>query len=181
MSTKHFGEHEFVTGPRAGGALTRLHRTTPAAKGTNDVHAAFAGDNAALAFPGAFTNPAQPRNLRVTMAADYDGGNVTVLGTDQFGQPQSEVFTTGSNVTRVGTKVFATVTGATKAAVGSDAATASIGTGDKIGLPFRVASSVGMLQATTTNEAVTIDATEHAFTPTTAPNGSIVFTLLVTV
>jgi hypothetical protein len=175
-SERYNGHVHFTNGPNV-----RFHRTTPAAKGTTDVHAAVAGNAASNTFPGPFTNPAQPRNLRLTMATSYDGGDVVVAGTNQFDEPISETFATGSNVVRVGSKVFKTITGATKAAVGANAATVSIGTGDKIALPFRVGSTVGTLQATTTNEAVTVDAVEHAFTPTTAPNGAIVFTLLVAV
>ena len=106
----------------------------PAAKGTTDVHAGFAGNDASNDFPGPFTDPDVPRNLRVDFAAAWDGGNVTVVGVDQFGAAVTEVFTASAGSTVVGTKIFAGVTSATKGAVGAAADAASIGTGDKLGL-----------------------------------------------
>lgn len=158
-----------------------VHRTklfnvdAPAAKSATSVHAAFAGNDAALAFPGAFTSPAIPRNLRVTMATSWDGGAVVVVGTNQFGDAVSESFATGSNVVRVGSKIFATVTSATKGAVGAAAAAASIGTGDTLGLDEPIANAYGVGCASGVAEATTFDATNHSATPTTVPNAAINF------
>jgi hypothetical protein len=157
---------------------------TPAAKGTNNVHAAVAS-NASNTFPGPFTNPDVPRNLRLVFAASYDGGNVTVVGTDQFDQAVTEVFTGTQGTTQVGTKIFKTVTSATKATVGATANTVSIGTGDKIGLSKKLANTdaVLVIKATTADgfdtTPPTMDATYHAFTPTTTvPNGTVVYKMM---
>ena len=130
------------------------------------------------AFPGPFTDPDVPRNLRVKMALNYDGGDVVAVGTDQFDAAQTETFTTGSNVTRIGTKIFKTVASATKAAVGANAAGATIGVGDKLGIATDLVDANGILAVDGATEAVTVDADEDAFTPTTAPDGAVTFCLL---
>jgi len=159
---------------------TRLLSVGPvAAKATDDVHALY--DDVTAEFPGPFTNPVVPRNLRVTFSADWDGGDVTVTGTDQFDAVVNEVFADVAATTVVGTKIFKTVTGATKetpAGVTGDGA--SIGTGDKVGIPIHVYDTVACLQVGTTNEAVTVDATYDGFTPTTTP-AATTYVLLVNV
>jgi hypothetical protein len=149
-----------------------------AAKGAADVHANLAG-NAAVAFPGPFTSPVSPRNLRLTFAASYDGGNVTVTGTDQNGDVISEVFTGTAASTQVGVKVFKTVTAAVRSAVGATANVCSIGTGDKIGVGAGIdlAAGAAMLMVGATAEAVTLDATYDGFTPTTVPSATTYFLL----
>jgi hypothetical protein len=94
------------------------------------VHAAVRED-AANEFPGAFTSPSIPRNLTVTFAAGWQGGAVTVVGTDIYDQPQNEVFASAPGFTIAGLKTFKTVTAASKAAVAGAADTASIGTGPR--------------------------------------------------
>lgn len=153
--------------------------TDPVAKGTDDVHAIY--DDTDADFPGPFTDPDVPRNLRVTKAASWDGGTITVTGTDQFDQPVSEVFNDDVETT-VGVKIFKTVTGAVKsiaAGVGGDGA--SIGTGDKLGLPYQLADEVGIGLAAGAVEAMTFDATYSAVTPTTVPDAATTYTLLVNV
>lgn len=154
---------------------------TPAAKGTTNVHAAVAS-NAVNLFPGPITNPDVPRNLRYVFAASYDGGNLTVVGTNQFGNAQTEVVTAVANTTVVGTKVFKTVTSITKATVGATANAVSVGTGDKIGITtVPVSGSPVLLTANGVGEAVTYDATNKGFTPTTLPNGSTTYVLTANV
>jgi len=148
-----------------------------AAKGATDIAPAIAGSAVSNAFTVA--SPAHARNLRVTMDALWDGGDVTVHGTDQLDAAQSEVFLAGTNVVRVGTKVFKTVTSASKGAVGLDAATASIGTGDKLGAGLDPTGA--LLFASGVAEAGTFDAANLAFTPTTIPTGSVDYTLLMNV
>lgn len=152
-----------------GGAAKFFSIGPVAAKSATSVHANFAADDASLDFPGPFTNPVTPRNLRVTFAATWDAGDVTVVGTDQFDQPVTEVFADNPGNVVVGTKIFKTVTSATKESVGANNVNASIGTGDKIGVPADVTDANGFLWVGTTAEAVTIDATYSAFTPTTTP------------
>lgn len=167
--------NEFDTNITAGAATTaaangaRLLSIGPvAAKSATDVHALY--DNTSAAFPGPFTNPDVPRNLRVTMSASWDGGDVTVTGTNQFGAAVSETFATGSGVVRVGTKIFKTVTGATKATpAGVGGSGASIGTGDLIGVAAHLDDTVGLAWVGTTIEAVTLEATYHSASFTTTP------------
>ena len=142
---------------------------------------ALAGGINGNAFPGAFTNPAYPRNLSCVAAAGYDGGAVTITGTDPADAALEETITPTPGGTEYGVKLFKTVTSALKAAVGVDAAAVSIGTGDKLWVGADVASAFGMLAVAGTHEAVTVDATYDAFTPTSAPDGTKDFTLLVNV
>lgn len=153
---------------------------TPSAPSTNDVHAAFAGNDASADFPGPFTNPGVPRSLQVAFGAGWDGGNVNVVGTDQFDQAINETFVANAGNTVVGTKVFKTVTSATKAAVGANAAGASIGRAAKLGVGTAAiprvkdfnSRGVGELSVDGVTEASTWDGTNSAVTPTTAPNGA---------
>lgn len=143
-----------------------------AAKSATAVHASVAGNAAANLFPGPITNPASPRNVTAVAAASYDGGSLTIVGTDQFDRPQTEVIAAVAASTVLGTKIFKTITSITKAAVGADAAGVSVGTGDKIGVPYNIANNVGHAYVGTTIEAATIDSTVDGFTPTTVPNAT---------
>lgn len=156
--------------------------SAPALSDTVSVHAAFAGNSAASEFPGPVTNPATPRNLQVEMGPGWDGGDVTVVGT-RLGSEQTETFATGSGVTRVGTKVFDTVASASKAAVGASAATASIGVGNKLGIPEPMADAVSaILYVDNAAEPGIIDLGQAAFTPTvTLPDGVAVYALLANI
>lgn len=147
----------------------RLFSVGPvAAKGTTDVHALI--DTTAITDTTVgFTNPVVPRNLRVVKSASWDGGTVTVTGTNQFDEVIEEVFPSLVAATEVGTKIFKTVT-ASRHSIALDGGNGySIGTGDLVGLPARVANTVGLGYVGTTIEAVTMDATVHGFTPTTVP------------
>jgi len=160
---------------------TVLSFIDPPAKSTAGVHASRRGDEAVNLFPGPITNPAIPRNLRAVFGAAWDGGDLTVVGTNQFDAAVTEIVTAAAGTTVVGTKVFKTVTSITKDTVGTDAAgtnTVTVGTGDKLGVSFDVVNTVALLVAGTTVEAVTMDATVDAFTPTTAPDGSVDYTLI---
>ena len=76
----------------------------------------------------------------------------------------------------MGVKIFATVTSATKGAVGAAADGASIGTGDKLGLTGDLVASVGELTKDGVTQAATWDATASGVTPSTnAPNGARVY------
>jgi len=153
--------------------------TNVAAKGTTDVHAAVAS-NAVNLFPGPITNPAVPRNLRAVFAASYDGGNITVVGTNQFNVATTEVIVASAGATVVGVKVFKTITSITKATVGATANTVSIGTGDLLGIvPVPQVGSPVLLAVNGVGEAVTFDATYNAFTATSIPNGSRSYVLTV--
>jgi hypothetical protein len=152
-------------------SVSRLLSVGPvAAKGTNNVHALH--DAATAAFAGPFTNPDVPRNLRVVKSASWDGGTVTVVGTDQYDAAVSETFNADVETT-VGVKIFKTVTSATKSiAAGVAGNGASIGTGDTIGLLVPLADEVGALFVGGAAEAVTLDDTYDSFVPTTTPSAT---------
>lgn len=164
--------------------VARIFSIAPAAGGLV-VHAAVAG-TAANVFPGPFTNPDIPRNLRVSAGVGYDGGAVTVTGTDQFDAVITEVFSSpvgGQN----GVKAFKTVTGASKAAVGVDPATVSIVTpalaaDNKYGVPFAIAGAyaVGQLQSTAAGQVTAINQTYNTIAFTTLdPDGTRRFNAVI--
>jgi hypothetical protein len=166
------GAVEYATGTlvtTSRDSQARLFSIGPvAAKGTNDVHALI--DTALITETVAgFTNPDVPRNLRVVKAVSWDGGTVTVNGTNQFDEVIAEVFPALGNGTEVGTKIFKTVTGALHSIALDGGNGFSIGTGDLIGLPVRLADAVGLGFVATVAEAVTVDTTYHGFTATTVP------------
>ena len=106
----------------------------PAAAGV-DVHAAIASDNAAPVTTG-LTSPAIPRTLQVVFAALWDGGDVTIVGTDQFDAAVTETIADVAGTTVQGVKVFKTVTSIATETVGAGGAlTATVQTGEKLGLP----------------------------------------------
>jgi hypothetical protein len=167
---------ETSTGAIVGATAFAESLGAPATKATVNIHAAFAGNDASNDFPGAFANPDVARNLRVTFAGGWDGGNVTVVGVDQFGSAVTEVFVAAAGSAVVGVKVFASVTSATKGAVGAAADAASIGTGDKLGLTGDLVASVGELTKDGVTQAATWDATASGVTPSTnLPNGARVY------
>lgn len=157
----------------------------PAAADNTGVHAALAG-TAAKSFPGPFTNPVIPRNVRCVFAAAYDGGDITINGTDQFDNAISETIVAVANSTVVGSKVFKTVTSAVRSVIGVNGATVSIGNGAKLGLPQKPAADavVGetILIATATIEATAaLDVANASVTTTTAPNGAVNFKFMYNV
>jgi hypothetical protein len=173
-----FSATELAAG--AGNTLeTMLDMGAPAAEAAADVHATYAG-NVALAFPGPFTDPDVARSIRITYVAAYDGGDTTVVGTDQFGAAQSEVIVANAGNVVDGAKIFATVTGATQAAIGGDPASASIGTGTILGLNAQMGAATGnLLFADGIGEAGTWDADNNSVDPTTPPDGSAEFVAIV--
>lgn len=173
-----------VVGAGGGGpaAFSKIFAVaTPAISDLVSVHAALAG-TAANMFPGPISNPDKPRNLQVFMATGWDGGDITVTGTDQFDISTSEIFTTGSNVIRVGSKVFKTVTDISKTTVGASAATASVGIGDTFGVSgVFVDTTSYMLTAGNAAEPAVLSMTYNSFTPTTLPDGVVSYLLIVNV
>lgn len=90
-------------------------------------HAAYAGNQASASFPGPFTNPTHAQRACVRFNASWDGGDVTLTGTDEAGAALVVTVGAVANATIVTEEYFATITAATKGAVGVNAATASIG------------------------------------------------------
>ena len=158
-----------------------------AAKSATGVHAAVLATSAITPVTTGISNPATPRNVSAVAAATWDGGNLVVHGTDQFGGAVSETITVVANATTYGVKIFKTITSFNHTAVGCKAVGCSVGTGDKIGLAFDAIDSMGMglMQATPgaacTPEAVTVDPTYNAATFTTVPDGTKVLSLLANV
>ncbi len=170
----------FVDALSAAKGLRHFQVSAPAAADDDVVHAALAG-TAAVTFPGPIVSPDVPRNLSLVMGSGYDGGTVTVTGTDVFNNVLTESFVGASGVTRTGSKIFKTVTGIVKAAVGVNAATVKVGTGDKLGVTAALSAAVGILLVDGVAEAATIDATNGSFLPGThLADGARVFDFLST-
>lgn len=160
-----------------------------AAKGANDVVTAKAanlagttalGTSFAIEAAAAAKLLACPRNLRCVFAALWDGGDITVVGTNQFGEAQTEVIADNAGNTVVGEKVWKTVTSISKQAVGATANTVTVGTGDKLACgKVKVNNAFAQLLTDGAAEAVTIDVANSGFTPTTVPDGSHDYQLLV--
>ncbi len=106
----------------------------PAVVAADSVHAGHAGNDASNAFAGPLGAIDVPRNVSVTFGASWDGGNVTVTGTDQYDGAVSETIVANPGNTVDGVKVFKTVTAIAKAAVGSNADTATVGLGRLLGV-----------------------------------------------
>lgn len=113
--------------------------------------------NGSLATSGVAT-PDLPRNV---VAAWTTTAVCTVTGTDFYGQTQTEASASGTSFT--GNKAFATITAVTFSVA---VTAATVGTGVKFGLPFRVDQS-GVMSVTIDNAP---DST-YTFTPadTTSP------------
>jgi len=148
----------------------------PLAASATAVHAALAG-TAAVDYPGPFTNPDVPRNVTGVFATSYDGGNITITGTDQFDQPQTETLTAVANSTVAGTKIFKTVTAARRSTVGANGATASLGRGTKLGMKNVFTTAVIIVDGAVEAPA-SADYTNFGFVPTTAADGAHVYQVL---
>jgi len=156
-------------------------RVAPAASDLVSVHAALAATAANL-FPGPTTNPPIIRNLVVDFSAGWDGGDVTVIGTDQFSDaPVTEVFIAVPLTTVVGVKIFRTVFSITKGTIGTTG-TASVGVGDKLGIQGKLVDTLSALSfVDNAAEPATLDATYNGYLPTTLPNGAASYALLANV
>jgi hypothetical protein len=173
-------DDEVAAGVHLTGSETVSNLGAPAAASATSVHASYNGDEADNNFPGPITNPDVPRVVSATFAGTWDGGDITVTGTDQFGAAISEVLTSNPGGATTGTKAFATVTAIAKELVGSNAVGASVGTGTVLGIPVKINSeATNVLYADGVNEAGTYDTSNHTVDPTTAPDGSTNFLVLV--
>jgi len=161
---------EILAGSPSTGTI--VPATVVVAKNATAVHASVLATAANL-FPGPITSPVvPPRNLSAVSAAGYDGGILTIVGTNQFDVAQTETITPNpAGGTVYGTKVWKTVTSITKATVGVAAFGVSVGTGDLIGVPYNIVDGTALLFRGTVIEAVTIDTTADAYTPATPPAG----------
>lgn len=154
----------------ASGVEAVVTLTAPAAASTTAVHADVFGDAVGpVTVNTAITNPVVSRNLELAFGATYDGGNVTVVGTNQYGVAVSEVFTANPGNTVTGVKIFKTVTSFSYAGggVGAHATnTVSVGIGNKLAIGTKVLKTdlITVLVAGV-EDAATVDATYNAFTP----------------
>jgi len=166
------------TGNANVGECTVESFAAPIAKAVDNVHAAFAGNDAANIFPGPITDPDMPRSLYATFGAGYDGGDLTVDGTDIDDNVIQEVLATNPGGDTKGVKCFKTVTQIAKASVGANPATASVGVHDKIGVSGTPLRKVGVISVDGSTEHGTWDdgsvsAEERGFTPgTNVPDGA---------
>lgn len=142
--------------------------------------AAVAGNAAADDYEGGGV-PTHPRSARVVFGAAWSGGDVTIHGTDQFGNDQTETIADVAGTTVQGVKIWSDIHYWNKQSVGGTADTASIGFGQKIGVGFELDNTTSIFWADGTIEAVTLEATNHSFIPTTAPNGTHDYKLLANV
>ena len=144
--------------------------------------AAKAGNSSTLSWSSGITSPVHPRSVQVVFAASWDGGNITITGYDQFGRAQTELITASAGNTVQGVKVWKTITLVAKSAVGAQADTFTLQTGaDLVGLPVPLLGAWGVGCHDGIAELCTWNATYHAFKPTTTPDGSVDFTVLVPV
>jgi hypothetical protein len=146
------------------------------------VLAAKSGNDTTSSWTAGITSPEHPKAVRVVFAASYDGGNITLVGTDQLGRAQTEVVTANPNNTVEGVNIWKTITSIAKGTIGANAATFTVQTGLKVGLPVPLLQAWGMeLHDGIAELATAWDATYYSFTPATTPNGSVDYTVLVPV
>lgn len=141
------------------------------------VHAAIAASTPITPVTTGLTNPAVPRSVSVVFGAGWDGGNVIVKGTNQYGRAVDETIVAVAGTTVAGVKIFKTVTSVEHTAVGTTE-NYTVQTGSKLGLMNDVMDSFGMGLVDGVPEKVTMDATYEGVLFTSAPNGAKVFTLL---
>jgi hypothetical protein len=167
----------------AGNALSAVGRLfsieDPAATGTDDIHALY--DSVELSTTEGFTNPDVPRNLVVVKSASWDGGTVTLHGTNQFDEVITELFPAEVAGTETGVKIFKTVTQLDHSVALAGGAGVSVGSGAKLGLPYKVVGTDGVLFEDGTAAPVVVDPTYSAFTPDTPSDGSILYQIVVNV
>lgn len=146
--------------------------TTPAAAGVN-VHADIASDNAA-AVTTALTNPVIPRTVQVVFTALWDGGDITIVGTDQFDNAQTEVIADAAGTTVQGVKIWKTITSINNETIGAGGVlTATVQTGPTLGLLTAISGSAfGLCHTSGAADNAVFNATYHSVTPAAAPNGS---------
>jgi hypothetical protein len=142
------------------------------------VHAAIAGNTPVTPVTTGITNPAVPRSIDIVFAALYDGGDVVVKGTNQFGKAVEETFVAVAGTTVAGAKIFKTVTSVEHLAVGATANTYTTQTGAKLGLMIDVLDTFAIGLCDGVPEKAVLNATNESVLFTTATNGTKVFALL---
>jgi len=153
------------------------------AAGVDDIVTVALLANSATLTATIAAQPATPRNVRVKGGVGWDGGNVTIVGTDIRGAAVTEVFLQADIVaaTKVGKQGFKTITSITKSAVGAAGTGINVGIGDALAVPQALVDAVGMAWIAGTYDAPTLDATYSTYSPTSAPDGAKNFTLIANV
>ena len=119
--------------------------TEAATASATAIHAAAAcASDATQTFTTGITQPSCARNITATTSGtsgDVKAVSVTVYGTNIAGEDISEVlpaFTVNTNETQSGNKAFASITSYSVPAMDGTGCSVSIGTGDKLGLPWKL-------------------------------------------
>ena len=160
--------------------VAQIFSVLPGASAT--VHAAYNATDPNI-FPGPITQPDVPRSIYGSASLGYDGGDITVTGTDALDRVISDTFTPGAGSGTA--KAFKTITQLEKATVGTTGAVTVITDADtttKYGVPFAVAGSYGIAQKSpSTSEPLTIStvAANNTVQFATAPTGAIRFTAVL--
>lgn len=109
-----------------------------AAASATAVHAAFTLEAAAKEVTTGFTNPPTPRSLTVTGNQAGVAGNVVITGTNILDEVITETIVAAGNTTVEGAHAFKTVTKVKFPALVGAGDTISVGTGSKLGLPYKL-------------------------------------------
>lgn len=143
----HTGINNYVPGMQYSAALahsapTEFNLGSPAAVSANVIQAATAANAAALTTVAATYTSDARYGRSVNLAISGNPGNshvVDVIGFDYLGQPMIERFTGASGVTAIlyGKKCFYKVTSTKIITPSSNAVTFNLGTGLRLGLPFK--------------------------------------------
>ncbi len=164
-------------------SMRLLERFSSPAPGAT-IHASMAS-GAALNVITAFTRMVPASNIRLSRGGAGVATVYTITGT-RFGNAQTETINSNGASDVEGLKIFDTVTGITSDV--DPTVTTTMKTGVMLGLA-QTCVSIDFLAVSATaaangvTETVTINAAKDGFTPTTAPDGTKVFTIryLVTV
>lgn len=171
-----------TTGTASTETMAKLFQVeNPIAEDPDYVYASLASSSGNTP-SGPFTSPDVPRALSVYFPTDWDGGNITVTGTDAIGNAVAETFIADPNNTVLGDKAFDTVSTVTKVTVGTGSSNASIGIRDVFGVNANIIDSFGMGVSHSTYPVAfipTIDVTNNTFAAGIPSNGitSFVVTL----
>lgn len=151
--------------------------SAPDAAGYTAVLGATALAVAAATISGGITDPDVARAVKIKGSASTVSGNVTIYGKDTFGMNRSEVIAANGASAVEGVIPFSAVDRIVLPAYVVAGETISVGITDKLGLA-RPLKTLKQLEADDTTEAAAASSTVyHTITPTTAPDGSVVFTV----
>lgn len=157
----------------------------PEAATADAIYSGLAGNDTENAFTPT-GQPDVPRSLTITFAADWDGGDITIHGTDQFEFPISHTEPSDPGSVTETSAVFKVVTLITKSAVGADPAEVDIGYGNShIGIEQQVTTTdpedCQLLVDGTATPVTAVFRSSSSFRSGSAPDGSKVYRVQVPV